>query len=556
MGSLSNCRETIMVRNEGILNGNEETEDEEDDESDSTTVKRAPRRALFDLDTKKAEEKEAEAKRKLTLTDRLFENMAAKKVPDQDKEKAGEKEDEEESEPTDDEPIELEHAEADEKPVETANEKQEATEVDAADTSKVGLEAADWEPEGELEDEGEINLGFPVKSESEPEEEKAPEFIEIPPTPPLETNKEPAAETGPVEPELLEVGLGAEGPPEPPEDEPPVPTPGGEEEPVPSRPMVPVSGGDRGGSGWYNAAAAERARQAELDEAEYQGAKRGQRSGVGAGLFFGWLLGRHGKKKQAKEFAAQVKSKNKEIADLKNEQFSAAERLKAVQRNQEIIQANIAKEGVKPTVGPENAPQGPLKATEAAFALATVPQGTNREKAPLNTESTDIKIEKQSKTPEKTAKPAAELAPEDRPITEETYKAPEGSRIETSSWHRIEIDAKTGKAVANPELAYGEEFKRERRQEIKREDNADGGTSGGSPVMQLGGLAASSVAQSSSAATTASSAGRAAASEPIDTSAHKHLTAGSEMLRYASMPAIWLAAALVVVVLFLFGILR
>jgi len=41
-------------------------------------------------------------------------------------------------------------------------------------------------------------------------------------------------------------------------------------------------------------------------------------------------------------------------------------------------------------------------------------------------------------------------------------------RVETSAWHRIEVDKKTGKAVENPELSYGEEFQNEQHQEQLR----------------------------------------------------------------------------------------
>lgn len=42
---------------------------------------------------------------------------------------------------------------------------------------------------------------------------------------------------------------------------------------------------------------------------------------------------------------------------------------------------------------------------------------------------------------------------------------PRGRRVETSAWHRIELDAKTGKPVENPTLEYGREYHQERHPE-------------------------------------------------------------------------------------------
>jgi len=44
-------------------------------------------------------------------------------------------------------------------------------------------------------------------------------------------------------------------------------------------------------------------------------------------------------------------------------------------------------------------------------------------------------------------------------------EVPEGHHIETSSWHHIEVDDKTGRAVENPSFAYGEAFQREQQHE-------------------------------------------------------------------------------------------
>ncbi|MFA5004445.1 MAG: hypothetical protein WC498_04185 [Candidatus Saccharimonadales bacterium] len=60
--------------------------------------------------------------------------------------------------------------------------------------------------------------------------------------------------------------------------------------------------------------------------------------------------------------------------------------------------------------------------------------------------------------PEK--KPEAPL-----PEAPEQPELPADRRVETSAWHRIELDVKTGKPVDKPTLEYGREYYRERQQE-------------------------------------------------------------------------------------------
>ncbi|MEJ0072895.1 MAG: hypothetical protein WDN27_02285 [Candidatus Saccharibacteria bacterium] len=55
-----------------------------------------------------------------------------------------------------------------------------------------------------------------------------------------------------------------------------------------------------------------------------------------------------------------------------------------------------------------------------------------------------------------------EQIPSDLP---EQLAAPDGHRFETSAWHTIEVDAKTGRPVENPTFRYGHEYYRERAPE-------------------------------------------------------------------------------------------
>lgn len=68
-------------------------------------------------------------------------------------------------------------------------------------------------------------------------------------------------------------------------------------------------------------------------------------------------------------------------------------------------------------------------------------------------------------------KPVAEVRPTDE--VEEALQLPPDHKIESSAWHNIEVDKRTGKAVEDPTLVYGEEFKHEQHQEQLRKQIAD-----------------------------------------------------------------------------------
>jgi len=208
-----------------------------------------------------------------------------------------------------------------------------------------------------------------------------------------------------------------------------------------------------------------------------------------------------------------------------------------------------------------------LEVSVAAAALASV------ERAVSGTSAERLEKAKSSESQKK--------EPENQEITEETYQTSEGRRVETSAWHRIEIDEKTGKAVEDPEVAYGEEFRREKRQETLKKDatiandtkeastsnDSDRqaneerraeGASGPGGVMnsaaQIGGLAAASIVQNDQTYADAKSSS-GLASQPLGNPPEHHLK-NAGLLRFASSPVVWVIAVLFVIALFAFGILR
>lgn len=76
--------------------------------------------------------------------------------------------------------------------------------------------------------------------------------------------------------------------------------------------------------------------------------------------------------------------------------------------------------------------------------------------------------EPESKSSVKTAEKPAPVPKQQPENIDEPIPVSPDRRVETSAWHRIEVDKKTGKAIENPELAYGEEFQNEQHQEQLR----------------------------------------------------------------------------------------
>lgn len=94
-------------------------------------------------------------------------------------------------------------------------------------------------------------------------------------------------------------------------------------------------------------------------------------------------------------------------------------------------------------------------------APAPVPRQAQAERASANPLLAPLPANPETKTP----------LPQNAPEKQNPDIAPEipkDHKVESSAWHHIEIDKKTGKAVEAPTVAYGEEFKREQHQEQLR----------------------------------------------------------------------------------------
>lgn len=445
----------------------EDDEDDEEKESNKKTTKIPRRVAGISLNNTKEPPPSRQEERVARIIDTLFKEKPEKAEDDE--------EDEEKSDGAVDEPVESPAAdnEADTAPESTddTDELEVPSPLEPEPIRYGRVEVPyDWEEEGELGEDAEINLQAPRRTETD----KPAEETETTDTTESETEEEhvPLSDDG-----------GETPPPDTPED-------ALEETPEPEpRPTPITDSSDGSGFTPYEARRtrepAEEARDYEeaLNDAEYRGEKRGQNRGVVAGLAAGLYIGHRRKKQQGKEYDNKLQARDSEINKLHDEQLAAHERVNALRRNQETIQSALNEQQKKPPQAPLEAPTARHEADKPL--ISSILEGRNPE--PLRREVPKGEIVEQ--------RPERELPPEEREITEETYKTADGRRVESSSWHRIEVDAKTGHAVENPDVEYGEEFKRETRREILAAAKDDARAA----AVQLGSMA-----------TTASAVGAAA----------------------------------------------
>jgi hypothetical protein len=134
----------------------------------------------------------------------------------------------------------------------------------------------------------------------------------------------------------------------------------------------------------------------------------------------------------------------------------------------------------------------PLTATkvEAAPLEASVQTIEKAEKAVKTAKAEAVihhterpKVEKELSEAETAIKKAQEAVERAHQNIELPPELPPDRKVENSAWHRIEIDKKTGNAVKDPTLAYGEEYHHEQHQEQLRKA-ADTESSEGSKLLE------------------------------------------------------------------------
>ncbi|MDQ3065261.1 MAG: hypothetical protein M3Q36_03240 [bacterium] len=282
--------------------------------------------------------------------------------------------------------------------------------------------------------------------------------------------------------------------------------------------------------------------RSELSSAVYRAEKRGLSRGVVSGGIVGWWIGRRGKNEAVSRVENSMDKQNSIIKQLRQEQAATVERLN---------RAKTAPEQAPPPFLP------PIPVETLAAAKTEATPMLQFAEAPIITENAVYQFEKPASA-EPLAKTEAtdkikELPPEDKPIVESIYHAPVGTHIETSAWHRMEIDNKTGHTVEIPSVEYGEEFKQEQKQERLQRDIPE-------PVVaaQVGTTIVNnnsdSIVDKKSQTDTADklkSQAKSIAEALSDTDYVK-----KELAQRATQPSTWLMSIGVVILLFLLGVLR
>ncbi len=257
--------------------------------------------------------------------------------------------------------------------------------------------------------------------------------------------------------------------------------------------------------------------------------KRGLRRGVVSGAFAAWWLGRRKRRTLERDAEVALRQRDRKITQLESEQ--------AASQPHETVQPTSA---AKVTID--------LRATaEDQRSIQSPETKLAKEHADLHVA---IAIEK-AKGEAIQKKITPELPPEERLVTEETYQAPDGRRVETSVWHRYEVDTKTGKLAEEPTIEYGEEFSRELRQEKLQREAVEPQV-----AVQLGqAVLHDDVLNTAQASLPASEP----ASKPEKASLREALAkhpVSKQLVRQTTRPLTWVLALVIVVLLFLVGILR
>ncbi|MDQ3123376.1 MAG: hypothetical protein M3Q14_01680 [bacterium] len=328
--------------------------------------------------------------------------------------------------------------------------------------------------------------------------------------------------------------------------------------------------------------------RSELEHEVYRAEKRGLSRGVVSGGIVGWWIGRRGKREAIDQTQKGIEKQNSVIKQLRAEQTDTVERLNRLKKAPEqapppflppiapketapiVANETPARQGAAPTkpfmpFQPEampfaHQPEAPNPILHAAAAAESAPvlQAPEAIVAPVSFERAPYPFEKPASfEPLAKAEPMPkpeELAPEDKPISEQIYQTPDDRRVETSAWHRVEVDKKTGHAVENPSVEYGEEFRQEQKQERLQREAAEPQFAAqvGSTIINTDTSdVQSSDSQSSQTKPQEKSKTKAMMEALSDTNYVK-----DELKQRTMQPTTWLMAFGVVVLLFLVGVLQ
>jgi hypothetical protein len=198
----------------------------------------------------------------------------------------------------------------------------------------------------------------------------------------------------------------------------------------------------------------------EMEDEIYYATKYGQRRGVLAGAVVAGAY-EHFKHRRREK---RAEKHQEHLAKQHNKQLRKYEVENAHLTTEKQTQAAKLQEFERAQAAAPYAAERPVYTEQRQFTASeqnTTPRFESRSGTSAETK-TALKPEQLSSKPEQPA-----VVPADAP---EQLAIPKDHRIETSAWHSIEVDARTGKAVENPTFAYGHEYYHERAQEAGPRD--------------------------------------------------------------------------------------
>lgn len=265
---------------------------------------------------------------------------------------------------------------------------------------------------------------LPLHAEEEPEAEPTEEPVFEPPifSPQPEQQRQEQAES----PEPVAAGGGGEVPPTQPPEAPPTPFEQPPEPPRSPSELLQPRPEDIYTQPDFSAAdtapttfgGEQLVTKKEADDAAYYAARAGQNRGLVTGLLVGGAYEHFKHKRREKRQAKRFRQQSKQLEAARQDYaFGLQEQARSDQRAEDM---------------------------ERRF-------------------STSGKRFENSANPEKLPQGAVERPKLDP--GEQLLNIPADHRLETSAWHTIEVDSKTGKAVEDPAFQYGHEYYQERAQE-------------------------------------------------------------------------------------------
>ncbi len=277
----------------------------------------------------------------------------------------------------------------------------------------------------------------------------------------------------------------------------------------------------------------------EASQKSYEAPKRSEKHISGHNVttwpIFGWWFGRRGRSRAERAIQQSIVDNNEAIKqatfdinrekELSNRRISLLERtqyelnraLSKTKREIENVRSNISEQAYQPKYH-EFDSQTP----ESAAPVFEINDRPYESEAKLKPDSTEIALE--SRTTD--------------------------NIIETSAWHRVELDKRTGHLAENPSVEYGQEFAREQSQEKLAREAAAAQT-----AAQLGTTLFAGGVPTSSSQSDFTTNSENVSSKPTTDISQEIVYMGRQIVNNTKNPSIWLVAFVIVLFLFAVGLL-